>query len=510
MTSFGQRLHELIRSLTPSEQRHIKLYGSIQRKSNPLYLELFECLLSVEEFDEERVEDAFAGSELESRFTATARYLREVIMRGLRSYHDSSTPGAQITSLLSEADILQRRGMSEEGLRTLKRAERLAEGERLESLLPEIWRRQLAWSSPASTTPAQRREELIRRLEILERLGNDLRTEYIGAQFNDIFFRQGRARTDADAAELEQILVHPILDDESTRRTSRGDLSGMETLATGAFASNDFDKAVELLERRSTIFESNTSLRRELPGQYVAVLTNLLVLRLRRREFEEAEELFQRLDELTVLIDQGLFGNETITLQIFRFTSGLRLGMYFIRGMFEQGCAEAGKIVTEAKAWESQLSNLDRFRLFYHVACLNFGTGEYGRGLEFLREALHNADRGVQTGVVRAARLLELVLLFESGDYTTLEYRAEALRRKLQRGGTYYRTESALLRAFGRLPNPHAEEEMISWYESLHSELQLLEADPLERNAHVDFPFIDWVSRGAEKFQCGKRGVNRS
>ena len=119
-------LHRLIRSLTPAEKRYFKLFSSQQGKRKN-YVDLFDALAAQQEYDEAALRRKFAGEKFLKQFNVARKYLYDLIMKALVNFHATASVSGEIRDLLSRAEILFQRGLSDLAERSGEKALELAE-----------------------------------------------------------------------------------------------------------------------------------------------------------------------------------------------------------------------------------------------------------------------------------------------------------------------------------------------------------------------------------------------
>ncbi|HET6511856.1 MAG TPA: hypothetical protein VFH43_06670 [Candidatus Kapabacteria bacterium] len=123
-------LHELIRSLTPSEKRYFKLQNKSEGGTKS-YLQLFDVLEQQTEYDELAIRKSLDGQKLLNQLHVAKNYLYKQILRSLRSFHagsDSNTsPLLAFTEHLGDMSILHAKGLFDQSRKSLRKAQAIAE-----------------------------------------------------------------------------------------------------------------------------------------------------------------------------------------------------------------------------------------------------------------------------------------------------------------------------------------------------------------------------------------------
>ncbi len=114
-------LPELIRAMSKSEKRYFTLDAQKSGRQNSRYLELFQAINDMADYDEDQLRDKF-GSNLPS----DKAYLYDAILRSMRDYRSSRSYSARIKEMILDAKYLYERGLYDQCEERLAEAKKLA------------------------------------------------------------------------------------------------------------------------------------------------------------------------------------------------------------------------------------------------------------------------------------------------------------------------------------------------------------------------------------------------
>ncbi len=114
-------LFHLIKSMTRTEKRYFTTESSKGDQENR-YLELFQFINQMEEFDEEKLKEAFPQN-----LSADKKYLYESVLKRLRDYKRNKSWYIRIRELIIDARYLYKRGLHIQAEARLSEAKSLAE-----------------------------------------------------------------------------------------------------------------------------------------------------------------------------------------------------------------------------------------------------------------------------------------------------------------------------------------------------------------------------------------------
>jgi hypothetical protein len=159
-------LLQLIHNLSPAEKRYLKQMVS---ESSERYFRLFEAVLRQEQGDEAALKQQFQQQGWFPNFSEAKRSLTNMLLRGLRRYHESRTPHFEVYNLLKEVEILFYKSMQQLAAKRLQQARDIAEEANLHEqlLLIQGWERRLQVYQLERGGPEQWRQALQTSLENL-------------------------------------------------------------------------------------------------------------------------------------------------------------------------------------------------------------------------------------------------------------------------------------------------------------------------------------------------------
>jgi hypothetical protein len=133
-------LHDLIHTLSASEKRYFKLhagkYTSDTYKSQ--YVKLFDALnkWDAESFDEAAFKKKNRAKTFTKNLAFEKSHLYDVLLKTLRNYHTQTDPLLELQEMIGQIHLLYQKGLKDQALRLLHKAEKLAEdAEQLHELL---------------------------------------------------------------------------------------------------------------------------------------------------------------------------------------------------------------------------------------------------------------------------------------------------------------------------------------------------------------------------------------
>ena len=108
----SDRLHRLIRSLTPQEKRYFRLFIGQKIEGESKYQQLFEAMAAMETFDEERLKQkVYKNQPLKGKkYSELKAYLYELVLKSLQSFDEQHSVEYRLNHLLQSVAVLFKGG----------------------------------------------------------------------------------------------------------------------------------------------------------------------------------------------------------------------------------------------------------------------------------------------------------------------------------------------------------------------------------------------------------------
>ncbi|MFB0924400.1 MAG: hypothetical protein QMB65_03810, partial [Vicingaceae bacterium] len=111
---------------------------------------------------------------------------------------------------------------------------------------------------------------------------------------------------------------------------------------------------------------------------------------------------------------------------------------------------------------------------------------------------LNNSETGLREDVYTFARLVNLVIHYELGNYDLLDYTIKSAKRFVAKSQKNYKFENVFLKDFKKLLKNKDTETMQELFKDFKNELTEVLKDPYEQAANEYFDFISWLDARIE------------
>lgn len=489
-TDAHDHVHRLIRSMTRQEKRYFKLYASrhvVGGKNTSLVL--FDVIAGMETYDERVLHERFAGEAFLRRFTVTKHRLYDTILASLEAFHADSSVDARLHRQLHRVEILYQRGLYTDAEKVLRNARLLGEQHGKTHVLVHVaeWERRLMERMNYEGVRekdlrelAGRGTGLLRDLERMEKLWQLKSRSFM------LLYREGKSRSERSETALRTLLNDPILKEESDAASPKARFLRHHILSAVAFSLNDMPLCETHLDHNDRLLRQEETHFQDEPNLVLSVLSNLAYVRLRLGRYTEALDGLKRFKRIPAMLPE--VPSPDLEMKVFAMGASLELALLCRLGDFEKAMDKLPAIEAGLKRFDAHLSVIRKAGLRFQAAWACFGAGHHDAAAHWCRDLLN--ERGIEPHEEMHAmgRLLELLILLESGKTDLLNYAVRNVERFLRSHRRQFRFERALLTYVKARLRTKEPGRMLAAHTALVDTMSALETDRKEQAVfdHLD------------------------
>jgi tetratricopeptide (TPR) repeat protein len=493
----SNELHDLIKSLTKSEKRFFKLHSSLQA-GDKNYLRIFDAIDKQKVYDEEAIKKLFAKETFIKHLPSEKNHLYKLILKALRAFHAESSVSGILKQEIKNIEILYQKALYTECNKLLHRAKRIArENERFYYWFELLnWEKMLLEEAYESGEFTKDLDALIEEeRDVIEKLRNLAAYHILYSKINYVFRSGGYVRTDEEHAMVEEISEHPLIKGKNTALSRRAATICYYTQGFCQWAKRDWAVSLEKFQRVKQILDDNQQIRADLPKRYIRTVHYIINAQIELKDLKNAKANISYMRELP---STSGFGGQNIETQVFvaSFLSELRL--LDRAGEHEKAIALTPTIIAGMEDLGERLHKEQELEFYYTLACVHFGGGEMNKALFWLNKVLNDNEPTLRQDIFTYARLFNLVVHYELGNYDLLEYIVRSTQRFLSKRHRADGMETVLMehiKKLARTGDPSAKREL---FRSMLAKFQPLLQDPNESLVLKYFDVMSWVNAHIE------------
>ncbi|MCB0651236.1 MAG: hypothetical protein KDC85_08175 [Saprospiraceae bacterium] len=481
-------LFDLIKSLTKSEKRYLKLGLSGTQAE---HVKLFDAIVRQEHYDEEILKAEYGGNAFVQNLPVYKNYLYRFILNRLSQYHQKSE-SAEIFEKVRFAEILTEKKLTHQAKRQLAAAEKLAEKYQLPGMLLLVSNAQQLLLTQSSQSVFKEVQPLYRiQKEALKALEASNEYNRLFSEISDLQIRMQKAGKPEEFNTLEAWRNHPLLKEPPQNLPVQNKILYFKSIAIYHFTRDEPLEASRYNKRILDLLEQEVEFNKRHPEQYLSTLNNFIIDQLTLKNIPAFEEGLRRLEQLP---DNPAFVKvKNIKARIFHQRYLLFFNYCYSDRAYSKAMEVMADFQKELRQFEGQLKLHQRFTLDYLAAVLCFGARRFREAQEWLLPILQESREEVVLEIFRYARILNLLIHFELEHYEFIHSLLPATSRAIAKKGAIVRSESMLLRFLRRslsVPGRKEKEQLVI---ELSKELSDLQTQPGEQRLFNYIPVLEWL-----------------
>jgi tetratricopeptide (TPR) repeat protein len=485
-------LHDLISSLTKSEKRFFKLHSALQ-SGDKNYLRIFDAIDKQPVYDEEALKKQFAKETFIKHLPSEKNHLYKLVLKSLRAFHAESSVSGILKQEIKNIEILYQKALYVECNKLLHRAKRIArENERFYYWFELLsWEKMLLEEAYESGEFTKDLDALIEEeREVVEKLRNLAAYHILYSKINYVFRSGGYVRTEEEHAMVEEISENALIKGKNTALSRRAATICYYTQGFCQWAKRDWRTSLEKFLKVKQILEDNPLVKADLPKRYIRTLHYIINAHIELRDFESARAEITSMRELP---GTPGFSGTNIDTQIFVASYLSELRLLDRCGEHEQALALVDEILAGLEKIGPRLQKEYELEFFFALAGVYFGAGQYNKSLFWLNKVLNDNEPTLRQDIFTYARLFNLVVHYELGNFDLLEYIVRSTQRFLNKRHRDHQVENTLVDHIKRLAKAEAPSLKAELFRSLRDQLTELFKDPNESLVLKYFDVLSWV-----------------
>ena len=381
-------LKSLTDSLSQAEKRHFYQYLKSQnRQEVPYYLELFQVIS-----DQKSQLDQLPKMTSKKAFSNAKIRLYRHLMESLRIYHQNSSAELSIQHMICEIEILYDRGLPEQSIIILRKAQKAAAGQENFGLLLQLltWERKI---NIISDTPTRNKLDIaLEERSIFEHFDEVNTLESIFSKVIDIKKQYGYVKGTARKSLDQIILKNPKLDAAGNIRSKRGIYYFNFIHSLYHWLTLDHKQAYQYSKELLA-----PALQLISPNEYLEGILQHVTSCMGLGYFEETLEGLLLAD---TFIAQKRFQHSTrFLLRVFYFRICYRLIVYMYMGALKELQETIEDAHVQIKKFSAQLSIEMKLVIYANLRNACIAAGDHEQAEQLLDMLLYKESRYVRKDV---------------------------------------------------------------------------------------------------------------
>lgn len=495
---------ELIRSMSKAEKRNFKLYATrLSGNQQAKFIALFDCLDGMEEYNEKRILQRCPIKK--EQLPNMKAHLYKQILVSIRLLEVQHSLHMQLHEQLDFARILYNKGLYQQSSKLLDKVADLALQSEQYTVALDFIELQKKIDTQNTTRGMISKSEKLNRLAdtLCDRITRISELANIATQLYGLYLQLGYTRTQKDINLIihvygQRLSKYENLPEDKLSFTERFYL--YQAYAWYHYILHNMLLCYKNVRHWITLFDEHPQMKRLMFDAYMRGYSRLLDSLFLLRSYKRFAQTLNTFEHEIAGIDNVGDNSRMIALQI-HYTHQINKSFY--EGAFNEGI----KIIPEVEAFIQRYQNhLDihhRMLLYYKIACLYFGNGDYDACMSYLKRIISTRDPLIRRDLQCYARILNLICSYESGSDYNIDYQIRAVYVFLDKMNDLQQVQKEMMHFLKRLNSVYASD-LKEAFRKLYETLKPYEHHPYERRTFYYLDVLSWLQSKVEGIPVGE------
>lgn len=493
-------LYQLISTLDRTEKRYIKLNAGVN-KTNHNLLRLFDaCDKQVgKKYDEAALKKQFEGETFVKQMAVAQNRLVALILRQLRNYHASKSVDITLYDMLSEIEVLYKKKLFDHCHKQIKRAKKMATKHERRLLLLRL----LKWETILQKEEGKYLHRSQQHLEELYQQERDVMSEYLQAleykfhNYNLLLLSRNKMITqlNEELASYQDLLETEAFSQPFGTLPLQDEIYSLRVKAMYYFSRFEYKKSMHNFGLIVERLEQEPDRLLDFDWTYFMGLNNFLV---GQTWAQDRSNFMNTVDK----IYQHFGGNPAFERALFSITNLYELAIYLELGDIDRCFEILPAVQTGLKKYRGQINQINEQIFYINISMTYFYAEDYSSAIRWLNGLIHQSNENrsdISSNIHYYGQLFNLVVHYEVGHIELLDYLIGSTKKFLQNIRPFNQFDLLVIDFFKDvLLKVHNRAKLKPHFIELHTKLEALSSDPVERVALDYFNFIAWTKSKIE------------
>lgn len=482
---------DLVKLMSKAEKRNFKLYATrLGCNEGAKFLLLFDCFDTMEQYSEAKVL-ALCPTISKQQLPNLKAHLYKQILTSLRMLGVQHSTALEIREQVDFVKILFDKGLYSEAQKMLDKIEkRVKECEMVPTLLDVVeLQRQLKVLSYSSEMTQAADQTAKAAVVISENITNVAALSRLAVQCYALHQNLGFARSQKDLDRLDGYFKPRIEAFEGKHMNFTERFYFYQAKAWYYYICHKTALSYRYALKWVAHFAAHPDMKELMYDGYMRgysqVLDGMFLMHKYSafvrtlEEFEKESQTLGTLNDNAAMISQGIL-----------FTG--QLNKCLMSGTYKDGLWIAKNIDSYLKKYGNRLTLHEKMPLYYKVASLYFGDGNYTKCIEYLSYIISVKDHNIRRDLQCYARMLNLMALYDAGLDFNIDYQIRSVYSFIVKMKDMTEMKDELLSFFKSFGNINALD-LKKELKVLYERLMPYENHPYERRTFYYIDLLSWL-----------------
>ncbi len=495
----SEQLFNLIKALSKGEKRFFKLYvsrfGAIADKK---FIILFDAIEKQKEYNETKIlvrEKALNPKQLPNLKT----HLYFQLLKSLRLGNSNSLSSIKLLELIDYSRLLYSKCLYKECVKMIDKAKRMAVTNDQSIFLLEILElEKLVISKTLDEGNEERVNNIIdETIKVTKSIQNINIFSNLSLKLDSYYTKSGFVRNKKDLNKVTRFFNDSLPAYDLKKISFHEKLYLYKSYVSFYFFIQDFKLGYTYATKLVELFEKQIEMKALKPEMYIKALNSLLAAQNKLYKFKEFTETLKQL--IAIKREKKIILTENLNLNLFKAIYIHEINRHFMLGEFKSGTRIVGALEHELHKIVTKLDKHSILLLYYKIACLYFGSGNYRVALTWLNKITNEREIALREDLHSFARILSLICHFELENDDLVESYIKSTYRFFIKKGDLSLYQKHILDFLKRLLMESEIKNVKKRFILLKDQMENLHKNKFEKRAFLYFDIISWLESKIEK-----------
>lgn len=488
-----EQLFNLIKALSKGEKRFFKLYvsrlGNIDDKK---FIVLFDAIEKQKEYNEDKI--------LERETTLNPKQLPNLkthlyfqLLKSLRLCNSNGLKSIKILELVDYSRLLYSKCLYKECVKMIDKAKKMAIAYDQSIFLLEILElEKLVVSKTLDAGNEERVNNIITETsKVTESIKNINTFSNLSIKLDSYYTQLGFVRNKRDLEKVTRFFKASLPNYQIKQISFQEKLYLYKSYVSFFFFIQDFKQGYIYANKWVSLFEEQPEMKPLKPEMYIKALNSLLAVQNKLFKYNEFTETLKQL--VSIKREKKFILTENLNLNLFKAIYIHEMNRHFMLGEFKSGTRIVVALEDELNKFVTKLDKHSILLLYYKIACLYFGSGDYRTALTWLNKITNEREIALREDIHSFSRILSLISHFELGNDDLVESYIKSTYRYFIKKGDLSLYQKYILDFLKRLLMEREIKNVRNRFVLLKEQMESLRKNKFEKRAFLYFDIISWL-----------------
>lgn len=470
--------------------------GRLKINDKSKFMKLFDIMNKMKIYNEKFILDKTPVTKMQ--LSNIKAHLYKQILVSLRLHHIHDNPDLRIREYFDFSKILYNKGLYIQSIKYIEKAKIIANKYCFSILLLELIDFEKTIESQFLKLNIYSKTEklFIDSNHLINHIQYDQSLSNLSLQLYSLYIKIGHVKNEKDKIFLKCFFRKNLPKFSLEKLNVYELLSLYQCRLWYHYILQNFNMCYKASIKWINIFECNPYIKKIYLIKYIKIYRFLLETLFYLKKYNSFIKTFKRFETILKENKYLLDDNTKIVIFICKYTNIIH--RHIMEGNFSNGIKLVlPELFKELKKVKYSLDHHYIMIIYYKIACLYFGSGDYNLTIRYLIKIIYNQNKGLRKDLQCFVRLLYLISCYEAGLYDNLSYHIKSVYKFFVKIDCWNGIQKIIVNFLKNL-RPLYPHQIKYQFKKLKGHLLEYVDHPYEKGTFLYTDIISWVSSKIE------------